>query len=108
MPALLLLERVEELLHKLRDQLSKLRITDLKIKDEALRVKVEQANAAQCALLCENFLNKDVPCEAPYYMPRGVPFSVLTAKAREGFRITRQEDGRLTKKVVLTFTVVGH
>ncbi|CAD7948980.1 unnamed protein product [Amoebophrya sp. A25] len=34
----------------------------------------------------EAFLNKDIQCEVPYYIPRGIPFQILTSKAREVFQ----------------------
>ncbi|CAD7926415.1 unnamed protein product [Amoebophrya sp. A120] len=98
-PTLLLVENVEELLPKLRDQLGKLRISEAKIQEDALRIKVSQENAAQCAMICENFLNKDIDCEVPYYIPRGIGFAVLTSKQREAWKfVMDQGSGKLVKQ----------
>lgn len=61
-------------------------VSEMTAKEDVLQIKVLAKFAASVATTVERFLGRDVPCELPYYLPRGIPFTVLTGKTREAFK----------------------
>ena len=51
-----------------------------------LQIKCLQKFAANVATTMERFLGREVICELPYYLPRGIPLTVLTGKVKEAVR----------------------
>lgn len=67
----------------------------------SIQIRAERRQASRAGLVLENLISKEVYCEVPYYLPRGIPFSVLTGKSKEVFITEFDETERKQMRKVL-------